>query len=200
MLTENVKNIIEKYIDLIDDYRFDEFFIALEDAYRPLFISSVADVLKNADIDVLSHIRFIPEGYFYNSRISECHIPTNIVTIHFKSFAFSDIESIHIPSSVVHILEEAFVECDSLQHVTIDEGLFSIGDYCFANCSYLMSINIPKSLVEFGTQVFRGCSNLTEIKYNGTQEEWNKITRSDLIMSQSSIRKIICSDGIISKI
>ena len=52
------------------------------------------------------------------------------------------------------IYEHAFSDCDSLTSVVIGEGVTSIGYAAFYNCT-----------------------SLTSIKYRGTEEEWNAISK-----------------------
>ena len=89
---------------------------------------------------------------------------------------------------------------DAIQHVVIEEGVTSIGDYAFFKCSQLRSVEIPNSVVSIGMEVFYGCHDLTDIRipvsvefigagafdstgvttidYMGTEKQWEKINKS----------------------
>lgn len=56
-----------------------------------------------------------------------------------------------------------------------------VPDYAFAycECSSLQSITLPNSLKKIGMFAFRHCINLTEIKYDGTQQEWKKVKKGE---------------------
>ena len=53
----------------------------------------------------------------------------------------------------------------------------AIGDYAFAGCTGLTSVTIPDSVVSIGGSAFNGCTGLTSIYFNGTEAEWNAITK-----------------------
>ena len=61
----------------------------------------------------------------------------------------------------------------------------------------MVDVSLPKSLTTIGKKAFYYCSDLKEIKYNGSMEEWNNITK-ELDWDYYSIKKVICSDGEIS--
>ena len=75
--------------------------------------------------------------------------------------------------------------------VEIGEGAFS--DYEFDS---LQKINIPKSVKSIGDYAFEGCHNLTSINYEGTIEEWEKITKGNGWNSNMFASYIQCTDGI----
>jgi hypothetical protein len=71
------------------------------------------------------------------------------------------IKSVVIPSSVKVIRASAFYECESLEKVTLPEGLFYIGDGAFSFTG-LTSVTFPKTL-EYLDKAFYRCDNLAEI-------------------------------------
>ena len=71
------------------------------------------------------------------------------------------IKSVVIPSSAKVIRGSAFTYCDSLEKVTLPEGLLYIQTGAFAGTG-LTSVTLPKSLEYLGS-AFLDCNNLTEI-------------------------------------
>lgn len=71
------------------------------------------------------------------------------------------IKSVVIPSSAKVINNSAFLYCESLEKVTLPEGLFFIAGHAFSNTG-LTSVTLPKSL-EYLSGAFLDCNNLTEI-------------------------------------
>ena len=66
----------------------------------------------------------------------------------------STLEEVYIPNTVLSIENEAFKDCKKLKKVIIPRSIENIKYYSFANCY-----------------------NLENIYYEGTEEEWNKITK-----------------------
>ena len=196
-LRKEVKEIIEKYIKLIEVNEWDMFFERIQEEWIPQVVGKVAETLESAGIFPLPHMTFIPEGYFYMSLITDYIVPNNITRICYKAFAVSDIEKIQITSNVYDINQGVFEGCSYLTTVQIDEGVKYIDDTCFYACEELTDVTLPKSLKRIGHNVFNGCDHLTEVKYNGTIEDWNKIINREFINEGSYISKVICSDGTI---
>ena len=71
------------------------------------------------------------------------------------------IKSVVIPSSAKVIYNSAFLRCESLEKVTLPEGLLYIQAGAFGGTG-LTSVTLPKSL-EYLSSAFHDCNNLTEI-------------------------------------
>ena len=70
---------------------------------------------------------------------------------------------IHIPNSVTHIGDSAFMGCRSLQTINIPNSITQIGDSSFRGCTSLQSIHIPNSVTQIGNGAFRECTSLQSI-------------------------------------
>ena len=96
----------------------------------------------------------------------------------------ANLQSVFIPSSVEHILANAFDGCKSLSSISVGGGLRTIGVYAFRDChfnsislpngvnsisygafqnSYLSSFNIPSELEVIFDNTFYGCTELKQI-------------------------------------
>ena len=60
----------------------------------------------------------------------------------------------------------------------IPSGVTSVAMYAFSENPYLETLTIPNSLIKVGDSAFYNCKNLRAVSYNGTEEEWNQITKS----------------------
>lgn len=103
--------------------------------YKNKFIIGKTDV-NNDEYDVL---------VFAARDIKTFTVPSFIKKICSHAFAWSSIENIIITPQVEEIGYEAFVECQNLSHVEIQNGskLTSTGKYAF-NSSMIESILIPQ--------------------------------------------------------
>ena len=127
------------------------------------------------DIDI-SNVDNIHPGAF-----SACFSLTNIV--------FSD--------KLRCIDQSAFQSCRSLKSIAIPDSVSKIGVAAFCDCSELTSVTIGKGVKKIPEEVFKNCSKLTTITFNGTIEEWNKVTLIKTWNRKVPAKHIICSDGVI---
>lgn len=167
------KVFIEQYISLITDNKFEELYrIALREHVA---IEDLTNSLLQADINPLEHMSYVPQDFFYRSTKS--------------------IDGFIIPNNIVDIRERAFYETD-LTEIVIPEGIQSIYTQAFARCKNLLFVTLPHSTEFIGGAIFTGCESLSEVRYNGTIEEWNKIDRHDKWLSISGILtvRLICKD------
>ena len=79
----------------------------------------------------------------------------------------------------------------------IPNSVTIIGNYAFFLCSSLTNITIPEGVTSIGDCAFCSCSNLTSITYNGTQSQWNSISKGLDWKYNSAIKTITCTDGVI---
>lgn len=161
------KQYIEQNIDLIEDNRWEELFENAPDG--------IGGVLYEAKIDFMNNMIKIPDWLFYNSKI----------------------EDIIIPDTVTKIGDYAFSLCSDLTSITIPDSVTCIGNYAFSGCSSLESIKLPDSVDRISEGAFYDCKMLKSVNFNGTIAQWREIMRSQDAFIATSVRKVICSDGII---
>lgn len=80
-----------------------------------------------------------------------------------KGIVNADIPESINSEPVTTIGDSAFLNCDSLESVTIPDSVTTIGDSAFFNCDSLQSITIPDSVIVIGDSVFSDCDSLTKI-------------------------------------
>ena len=90
-----------------------------------------------------------------------------------------NLTNVTIGNSVTSFGNGAFSDCSGLTSITIPDSVTSIGDYAFSYCYGLTSVTIGNSVTSIGDSAFSGCSALTSIKYRGTKEQWNAISKGD---------------------
>ena len=73
------------------------------------------------------------------------------------------LESVKIPDSVTRIGVDAFSGCSSLESVTIPNGVMNISDGAFSDCEGLTSVTIPDNITRIERDTFIFCSSLTNL-------------------------------------
>lgn len=200
MMTTHVKRFIEQHIDLIENNQFTELYDAAVNYFQVYAdIGELTHILESSGIHPLEHMNKIPRNYYDSSEESAFSIPNNIKQISEVAFCGSDIEKIIIPGNVSDIFSHAFDYCTSLTSVVCEEGVEFIGESCFEDCASLANVVLPKSLVAMEAFVFLRAKELTTIHYNGTVDDWEEVDLSEQTFNGSSIRKIICSDGEVTR-
>ena len=132
------------------------------------------------------------------SSLTGITISGSVTSIEFGTFSgCSSLTSIALPDSVTSIKENGLGYCRGLINITIPNSVTSIGYCAFNSCGSLTSITIPESVTSIGVRAFEYCSSLTNITYNGTQSQWNSISKNATWKNNSSIKTITCTDGVI---
>lgn len=75
----------------------------------------------------------------------------------------TEFRSVTVPASVKYLAAGAFAWITTLEEVTLNEGLLSIGMDAFADCSALTEIIIPESVSTIDGGVFENCTNLKDV-------------------------------------
>ena len=79
--------------------------------------------------------------------------------------------------------------------ITFDGDITSIGNFAFEYCPGLVSITIPNSVTSIGESAFDSCRGLDSITYEGTQAQWNAITKGINWSSSVPAIYVQCTDG-----
>lgn len=122
------------------------------DANDIAYINNNMPRLKNIDLyDGTISDHAIPEKAFWNN---------------------NHIERIVLPKELLHINNQAFELCVSLEEVIFNTEITNIGYNVFMNCISLKSIDLSKcsELNNIGLWMFVGCENLTSVKFPSSIE------------------------------
>lgn len=110
------------------------------------------------DLPILSGLSVIPKELFNNTPISHIIIPKNIKTIEEAAFMnCQNLTSVIIEDGVTTIKANAFADT-ALTSISLPESIEYIGTGAFRN-SNLQQINIPDKITDLLTGTFDGCSD-----------------------------------------
>ena len=128
-------------------------------------------------VNIPSGVTELGEGVFYMNKFSSIELPECLTTI--PSNLFSDcvnLKSITIPDGVTLIDSFAFGDCTSLTEIVIPEGVTRTAYCAFSGCTALKVVTIPTTLTDMhNNTAFSGCNAITDVYYNGSRTQWNKI-------------------------
>ena len=194
--------------------------IVFPNSIKNLKIGMLQNTGKLEEVVLPSNIKSIPISFLSGSLIEKLDIPSGVLVIEEHAFyGCKELKSISIPDTVKVIEAGAFTECEKLLDVKfssglkyiydlafaktaikeakLSDGLLGINMYAFSECGELTSVTLPKSLEKIERFVFYGCEKLFEISYEGTMADWAKVNVDVEAFSNSSVTKIVCSDGVI---
>jgi hypothetical protein len=126
-------------------------------------------------------------------------LPETLTSIGSSAFAeCKNLKEIIIPASVESIGGWAFQSCRSLTSVTLPEGITNVNEWLFYSCLALEDVYIPESVLVIGQNAFLACIKLENIRFGGTMAQWEQIYKDESWNSDSAIKTITCTDGIIT--
>ena len=123
--------------------------------------------------------------------LTEITLPKNLKIIGDSAFSVTGLKEIVIPDGVTAIGTYAFSET-GLKEIVIPDGVTTIGEGAFSYCEFLESVVIPESVTYIGDWIFeRGAQNVwTTVYYNGTEEQWNAIEKSDEVFGYDQVQVV----------
>lgn len=143
----------------------DEELTSIDIADSVEYIGSMAfeECINLREVKLPKSLYTICEETFYGCESLESITLPDVVNIGELAFAHCiSLKNIVIPESVEFGIDDsAFLNCTSLQKVTVNGNIQQIGSAVFMNCENLKSINIPKSVESIGNDVFEFCDNVT---------------------------------------
>ena len=136
----------------------------------------------------------------YNGNDAEVIIPDGVKEIAGCVFAgCTFIENIIINKSTKTIGIGAF-KGTNIKSISIPDSVKAIEGVTFEQCKALKEITIGKAVKKIGIRAFYGCYALESIKFNGTLEQFLKISKADSWYSKTGEWVIYCTDGYIKKL
>ncbi len=148
------------------------------------------------DISISEKVEKIGIGAFsFNEKMTSIVIPKNVTEIGSKVFyRCASLENITIPESVKTIGSQIFQDCTNLKSVNLNSQ--ATGLNTFWRCTNLEDVTIGTNCKRIENYCFETCTKLTTIKYSGTIEEWNSITKDSLWKTGAdTLTTVKCMNG-----
>ena len=176
VIPDSVKSIGDRAFDTCEKLKY----VTIPSSVTSIGKSAFGECTSLTDLVIPGSVKIIGDGAFeVCTSLKNVTIQDGVTSIGTDAFYFcTSLESITIPNSVTKIDVGAFDQCDSLEKITLPNKLEVIEQYTFYDCPNLKYISIPKSLKKVVSGAFVD-TNLTDVYYEGTEEEWNKIVFED---------------------
>lgn len=115
-MTEYIKKFIEDNINLIEENRWGEVYANITPYVKT--ISSFNQIIKDAGINPLEYLYYIPTYYFARNDMVDYTIPENIIEIRFRAFVYCEnLKQVTIHKQVKHIGNDVFKDCPNLKDI-----------------------------------------------------------------------------------
>ena len=176
---------IPEGVTSIGDYAF-AYCVSLTSVTIPDGVTSIGDSAFSGctaltSVTIPGSVTSIGGGAFSGcTSLTSVAIPSSVTEIGGSAFSgCTGLTSVTIPDSVTSIGDSVFSGCTALTAVTISDGVTAIGGSTFSNCIRLAKVTIPKSVTSIGKNAFYYCESIADVYYDGTEEDWAKISISE---------------------
>ena len=136
-----------------------------------------AEKTISGEVRIRSNTTLIANAAFINcTALTRAAIPDSVSTICDAAFSgCTALTSVSIPASVKTVSADAFSHCDHLETISVPHQVTDICYNAFRSCSALKKVQLPKSLSRIGEDAFEACSSISDVRYAGTEEDWNAV-------------------------
>lgn len=87
----------------------------------------------------------------------------------------SNVKTAEVKEGVTRLGAYSLSALTKLENASLPESLTVIGTGAFKNDSSLSRISFPSDVTEIGNDAFAGCTDLTDVYYDGSEIQWNRI-------------------------
>lgn len=102
----------------------------------------------------------------------------------------------------MNIVPSYYYYSTNIEEIILPEHILHINHGAFLNCKKLKKVILPNSLHSIQQHAFSDTPNLTEIEFNGTLDEFNRIRLNWNPFGMNSLgrnrKKLIAKDGVIN--
>ncbi len=119
--------------------------------------------LSYLDLSGTSICKIEPQTFYACPNLETIDLPSSLTTIEKYAFESVRIKHITLPEGVISIGYSAFNDCDSLISVSLPESLTNIDGAAFWNCGKLDSLFIPRGVNSIATCITAACSGMKSL-------------------------------------
>jgi len=153
--------------------------------------------LETADFSRCENIWKLGDNLFQScERLTQVVLPKRLkyqATIPLQCFVdCSSLQSVSLPVGIVKIDRSAFSDCTSMTHIELPEGISEIDQCVFRGCSSLQCIDLPDSITFIGAGTFQNCAGLTVAKL----PDGIKAICAHLFEGCTSLTEVTIPDGV----
>ena len=144
---------------------------------RSIADSAFKNCLELTDLYIPDNIEFIGNSAFSGCvRLKTVRFSENLVSVRRDVFrGCSSLVSVTLPAGLQSVYDGAFADCLSLKTLRTGEWLLSVGASAFEGCTALTTVYFESKLFAIGENAFKNCPGLQTVRYNGPEEDWNKV-------------------------
>ena len=129
----------------------------------------------------------------FGKSLEKIELPKTQTEIAHGGFKSTNIKSFECPEELITIQDDAFLRCSSLESVTFNDKLETIGEAAFSYCDKLTTISLPNSVIQIDKYAFNGCKSLEEIKLPKNL----KTISEDMFGHCESLKKLDIPDSVV---
>lgn len=125
---------------------------------------------------------------FYGAGITEIVWPEEACT--FGPYVFYQVEklkSVTIPAWMTEIPKGLFDSSQSIETLTLSEGVESVGDKAFSNCTGIVTLQLPNSLKVISKEAFNNCQSLVDFTFPNNMD----VIRESAFQNCSSLEHLV---------
>ena len=160
------------------------------------FDCSVKRVELSEGVEVIGDSAFADAYY-----LEEINFPSTLKTIGSYAFCATDLTQVILPDSVTEVHGHAFTSClhvteirlsanlteiqaymlegvPNVKSIELPRGIERIGEWAFMQCSRLETVTLYHGVLQIDDNIFEYCEDIKEIRFVGTQAEWESIDMS----------------------
>ena len=191
MLSKHIIKFIRENKNIIESNQFDQLYQSALADKTMYNIGQLTDALMDAGLDVLAHMKELPNYFldssfqktiiipenvqclralsFYNSGIQTVELHDNVELVERSFFGAYNLKEIKVPFIMNEIPEDCFHSCIQLEKVDLG-SIEQIGEGAFSNCTKLKSLTIPPHVDFISSTAFEGSYGITLYCYKSNAD------------------------------